>query len=348
MTLAKKYTLKELAILTGTELEGNPNHLIDGVESLESASSEDASFLANLKYKESMLRSAAGVVFISPVVDRPQGRNYLLCDTPSEAFQKAVELFVDSPYNKTGFTGIHPTAVIHPTAQIGQNVQIGPCVTIDQGTVIGDDTEIQSHVSIGAGVQIGHNCLIYPHVTIRERCILGNHIVLQPGCVIGSCGFGFATNAKGEHIKLDQLGIVEIEDYVEVGANTTIDRARFKKTLLSKGTKIDNLVQIGHNVCLGPHNIIVAQTGISGSTKTGKYVVLGGQCGVVGHLEIADGVMVASKGGVSKSLTTPGVKYSGVPVLPISEYNRQQVHLRKIAEYIKRIEELEKKLDKLK
>ncbi|MBS0627191.1 MAG: UDP-3-O-(3-hydroxymyristoyl)glucosamine N-acyltransferase [Verrucomicrobia bacterium] len=341
----KKYTLQELATLTNSELIGNPDHIIGGVESLESATSEDISFLANLRYKESMLRSTAGAVFIPPAVDRPTGRNYLISENPSVAFQKAVTLFLDSPYNKTGFAKIHETAVIHPSATIGENVLIGPYVTIDHGAKIGDHTQILSHVSVGAGVQIGDHCFIYPHVTIRERSILGNHVVIQPGAVIGSCGFGFSTNAQGIHTKLDQLGIVEIEDNVEIGANTTIDRARFKKTLISKGTKVDNLVQIGHNVKLGPHNIIVAQTGISGSAETGRHVVLGGQCGVVGHLKIADGTMIASRGGVSKSI--PSGKYSGAPVLPIAEYNRQQVHLRKISEYVKRIEELEKKIEKL-
>ena len=344
-TFAKKYTLQELAKLTQATLIGDPNHLICGVESLETASAEDASFLANLRYKDAMLRSLAGVVFISnQLQERPSNRNYLVCEDPSVAFQIVANLFLDSPYNKSGFEGIHPTAVIHPTATIGKGVQIGPYVTIDQGASIGDNTQIFPHVCIGAGVSIGESCILHPHVTVRERCTLGNRVILQPGAVIGSCGFGFATNAQGKHIKLDQLGIVEIQDDVEIGANTTIDRARFKKTIISYGTKIDNLVQIGHNVQIGPHNIIVSQTGISGSTKTGKYVVFGGQCGIVGHLEIADGVIVASRGGVSKSL--PPGKYSGTPVLPLNEYNRQKVHLRKITEYVKRIEELEKKVYK--
>ncbi|MES2199699.1 MAG: UDP-3-O-(3-hydroxymyristoyl)glucosamine N-acyltransferase [Chlamydiota bacterium] len=346
MEEAKKYTLQELATLLKAELIGDPNHLIAGVESLESASSEDASFLANLRYKESMIRSAAGVVFIPPTVDRPTGRNYILSENPSLAFQEVATLFLSSPYNKTGFAGIHETAIIHPSVILGKNVQIGPYVTLDHGVRIDDHTQIFSHVSIGAGARIGHNCLIHPHVTIREKCILGNHVVIQPGAVIGSCGFGFSTSAEGVHSKLDQLGIVEIEDHVEIGANTTIDRARFKKTLISKGTKIDNLVQIGHNVQLGPHNLIVAQTGISGSTKTGKHVVFGGQCGIVGHIEIGDGVMLASKSGFSKSMPTKGA-YSGAPALPIAEYNRQQVHLRKIADYVKRIEKLEKRLEQI-
>lgn len=338
--LAKKYTLRDLEALTKTQLDGNPDHVIIGVESLESASSEDASFLANPRYKEAMVRSSAGVVFITPSEDRPEGKNYLISENPSMAFQQVASLFLDSPYNQTGFLGIHETAVIHPSVILGKNVQIGPYVTIDQGVEIRDYTQILSHVSIGAGSLIGSHCMIYPHVTIREKSLIGNRVVIQPGAVIGSCGFGFSTDARGIHSKLAQLGIVELEDDVEIGANTTIDRARFKKTLISQGTKIDNLVQIGHNVQIGPHNIIISQTGISGSSKTGRHVVIGGQCGIAGHLHIADGSMIAAKSGVSKTIDKPG-KYSGVPVMPLAEYNKQQVYLRKIAKYIKRIEALE-------
>ncbi len=344
--LAKKYTLKELATLTNSSLMGNPEHIITGVDSLESATSLDVSFLANPRYKEAMFRSLAGAVFISSKEDILPQNNYLICDNPSLAFQQVASLFLDSPYLKTGFTGIHATALIHPSAILGEGVEIGPYGVIDQGVTIGANTKIFAHVSIGPGSQIGSHCLFHPHVTIREGSVIGNRVVIQPGAVIGSCGFGFSTNAQGIHSKLDQLGIVEIEDDVEIGANTTIDRARFKKTIISQGTKIDNLVQIGHNVSLGPHNLIVAQTGISGSAKTGKHVILGGQCGVTGHLEIPDGTLVASRGGISKSLTKAG-KYGGAPVQPLADYNRQQVHLRKISQYVERIEELEKKVAKL-
>lgn len=341
--LAKKYTLQELAEHTNAQLFGDPNHIITGVESLETASCEDASFLANLRYKEAMAKSAAGVVFVPASFPRLENKNYLIHENPSSAFQKIVELFLIDSYNETGFKGIHETAVIHPSATLGSGVSIGPYVCIDQGAVIGDYTSILSHVSIGAGAQIGSHCKIYPHVTIREKCILKNRVIIQPGAVIGSCGFGFSTDATGIHTKLDQLGIVEIEDDVEIGANTTIDRARFKKTQIGTGTKIDNLVQVGHNVIIGDHNIIVSQTGISGSAKTGKNVILGGQAGVVGHLEIAAGTLISARGGVSKTIDKPG-KYAGTPVLPLAEHNRQQVQLRKISEYIKRIEEIEKKL----
>lgn len=339
----KRFSLKELAELTQASLVGNPLHMISGIDDLDSASSEEASFLANLRYREAMIQSQAGVICVDSKTPLLEGKNYLVSDNPSRTFQKIVEAFIHSEYQESGFTGIHPTAVIHPQATIGKDVQIGPHVVIDRGAVVGDFTRIAPHVSIGPGVQIGSHCLLHAGVVIRERCTLGNRVILQPGAVIGSCGFGYTTDVKGQHTKLDQLGIVVIEDDVEIGANTTIDRARFKETRISRGTKIDNLVQIAHNVTLGPNNIIVSQSGIAGSVKTGRNVVLGGQAGIVGHLEITDGVMIATRGGVSKSITKPG-KYAGGPVMSLIEHNRQQVHLRKIGAYVQKIESLEKRL----
>lgn len=341
--LAKKYTIEELAHLTQSEVVGDKTHVITGVDDLEMASSEDASFLANPKYREAMLNSKAGVICIDTQIEKVPGKNYLVSETPSRAFQTIAEIFLISENNRSGFEGIHPTAVIHPTAQLGKDVQIGPYAVIDKGVIIGDGTRIMAHVCIGAGVTVGTKCLFYPHAIIREKCIIGNRVILQPGAIIGSCGFGFTTDARGKHSKLDQLGNVVIEDDVEIGSSTTIDRARFKSTKIGQNSKIDNLVQIAHNVQIGSSNIIVSQTGIAGSAKTGRNVVLGGQAGVVGHLEIADGVMIATRGGVSKSITKMG-KYAGTPVMPLADFNRQQVHLRKIEEYVEKIEELEKRL----
>jgi UDP-3-O-[3-hydroxymyristoyl] glucosamine N-acyltransferase len=343
---SKKFTLFELAELTQSTLIGLPDHCITGVEALDAAGSEDASFLANPKYRSLLKEAKAGVICINRQTQPEEGKNFLVSDDPSRAFQTIMETLLLSSCNSSGFTGIHPTAVIHPTVKIGKEVHIGPYVVIDHGSVIGDHTEIASFVSIGPGVEVGSHCHFYPHVTIREKCTIGNRVILQPGATIGSCGFGYTTEASGQHTKLEQLGTVIIEDDVEVGANSTIDRARFKSTRVGRGTKIDNLVQIGHNVDIGQDNIIVSQTGIAGSVKTGKNVVFGGQAGVVGHLEIADYVMVATRGGVSKSITQPG-KYAGGPVMNLSEYNRQQVHLRKINEYVKQIENLEKRLKNL-
>ncbi len=343
---AKKFTLHELAELTNSELVGNPDHLITSVEDLQSATSEDASFLANPKYREAMKLSHAGVICIDSRFALIEGKNYLLSDNPSRAFQIIVETVLASKYNTSAFEGIHPSAVIHETASIGKNVTIAPHVVIDHGVHIAEGSRIGANVSIGAGVKIGADCLIHPHVTIRERSIIGNRVIIQPGAVIGSCGFGYTTDARGRHTKLDQLGIVIIEDDVEIGANTAIDRARFKATRISRGTKVDNLVQIAHNVSLGQDNIIVSQTGIAGSTKTGKNVVVGGQVGIVGHIEIADYVMIATRGGVSKSVKEAG-KYGGSPIMPLSEYNRHQVQVRKIGTYIKQIEDLEARLKAL-
>lgn len=342
----RKFTLAELAELTKSTIIGNPEYSVTGVDSLDSACPEDASFLANPRYKSLLKETKAGVVCIDRETPPEEDKNYLVSDDPSRAFQMIVEAILITPFSKSGFTGIHPSAVVHPTAQIGKDVQIGPNSVIDQGAVIGDHTKMGACVSIGAGVVVGTHCVFHSNVTVREKCTVNNRVILQPGAVIGSCGFGFTTDAKGQHTKLEQLGSVIIEDDVEIGANTTIDRARFKATIIGRGTKIDNLVQIGHNVHIGQSNIIVSQTGIAGSVKTGKNVIFGGQAGVVGHLEIADYVMVATRGGVSKSITEPG-KYAGGPVMGLSDYNRQQVHLRKITSYVKQIDELEKRLKEL-
>jgi UDP-3-O-[3-hydroxymyristoyl] glucosamine N-acyltransferase len=340
---AKEYTVEELAKITGSSLVGNKNLIIKGVDNLDSATPSDASFLANPKYKESMLVSKAGVVCISNQVEPTQGKTFLISDNPSRVFQKIVELYLIDENNISGFAGIHPTAVIHPSAHLGSDVLIGPYVVIDKGCSIGDGTQLFAHVSVGAGVSIGSDCIIHPHVVIREKCMVGHRVILQPGSIIGSCGFGFTTDAKGTHSKLDQLGNVVIEDDVEIGSCTIIDRARFKSTTIGRNSKIDNLVQIAHNVQIGPSNLIVAQSGIAGSTQTGRNVVFGAQSGIVGHIKIADGFMLASRGGVSKSMPTPGV-YNGTPCMPIHEFNKQQVYLRKIEKYVKKIEELEKRL----
>lgn len=334
------YSLKELAALTAATLIGDPELQITGINTLDEALSSDASFLANPKYVEAMKKSSAGVVCIDPNTSPIPGKNYLVSPNPSRAFQLIAEKLI--PTSRSGFTGIHPSAVIHPSAKIGFNVTIGPNTVIDRDTTIGEGTQIGPNVSIGHEVTIGMDCILHPNCVIRERCQLHNRVILQPGAVIGSCGFGYTPDAMGRHIKLEQLGIVILEDDVEIGANTTIDRARFKTTLIRKGTKIDNLVQIAHNVEVGEHNVIAAQTGIAGSSKTGKYVMLGGQVGILGHVELSDQVLVATRGGVSKSLKTG--KYRGSPAIPIADYNRQEVHIRKLEEYIERIKDLEKKL----
>jgi len=337
----KSFSLHELACLTGAKLIGDPKHLVTGVSGLEDACSFDVSFLANSRYKELLHSTQAGVVCVDLHTALLEGKNFLVSDIPSKTFQQITDLLLSSA--RSGFTGIHPTAVVHESARYEETVSIGPNTTIDQNTTIGKGTCIHGNVFIGADVTIGEDCVIYPGVVIRERCILHNRVILQPGAVIGSCGFGYITDKQGHHHKIEQLGCVVLEDDVEIGANTTIDRARFKHTYISKGTKIDNLVQIGHNVTLGEHNIVVAQTGISGSAKTGKYVVFGGQAGVVGHVEIADHTQIATRGGVTKSVKKGG-QYGGNPLQPFHEFSKHRVYIRNIEKYVKKIEELEHEL----
>lgn len=343
----KTFTLAELAALTESRLIGNAEHTIQNVADLETAAEFDASFLANPNYDKAMRASLAGVVFVSPSVELVPGRNFLISEDPSRAFQTIVEAFFGNILNVyTGFQEIHPSAVIHETASIGKNVSIGPRAVVDKEVVIGDNTTIGAGCYIGFQTTIGNHSFLHPNVTIRERCKIGNRVIIQPGAVIGSCGFGYITNQEGKHIKLNQVGIVIIEDDVEIGANTTIDRSRFKATIIGQGSKIDNLVQIGHGVVVGPHNIIVAQAGIAGSTKTGKYVVIAGQVAIAGHITIADQVMIAGKSGVSKSITESG-KYNGIPVMPVKEYNRNAVYLRNIETYVNQLKELQAKVQQL-
>jgi len=339
------HTLDQLAELTGAKLQGNGSHIIEGVADLESASSSQASFLANPLYTPLLTQTKAGVICITPDFAKDPDQNYLISEDPSQTFQQLAKILLGAKA-KSGFSGIHETAIIHETAKIGANVNIGPYAVIDRDAEIGDGATLFAHVSIGAGSIVGKECILYPHSVVREYCQIGDRVILQPGAVIGSCGFGYLTNKYGEHEKLEQLGNVILEDDVEIGANSTIDRARFKTTRIGKGTKIDNLVQIAHNVKLGPHNILAAQTGIAGTAKTGRNVIMGGQVGVVGHLEICDYVMIATRGGVSKSITKSG-KYAGGPVMTLADHNKTQVHLRKIESYAKKIAELEKRLSAL-
>ena len=269
-------TLEEIAARIGAVVEGNPGHRISGVADLEHASASELSFLANAKYHQQMVETSAGAVILSGDIERPTGKNYLIHTDPSAAFQAALKFFLEAAPPMTGFTGVHPTAVIHPTATLGHGVVVGPYAVVDQDVSIGDGTVLGAHVFVGPSASIGALCRIYPHVTIREGTVLGNRVIIQPGAVIGSCGYGYLTGKDGRHTKLDQLGNVVIEDDVEIGANTTVDRARFRSTIIREGTKIDNQVPVAHNVEIGKHSLIVAQVGIAGSAHLGIMSFLAG------------------------------------------------------------------------
>lgn len=346
----RTFTLGELAQLTSSHLFGDPNYLITGFADLESAKPTDISFLSNprylpTRYLSAMQRSSAGAIFIAPTVTPTENKNFLIVKDPSLAFQKTAETMKGIP-RQTAFVGIHPSAVIHPTARIGENVTIGPLAVIDGDVIIGNRTFIGANSYIGPQVTIGEDCRIHPNVIIREQCHLGNRVIIQSGAVIGECGFGYVTNEKGQHIKLAHIGNVVIKDDVEIGANTTIDRARFTETIIGTGTKIDNLVEIAHNVKLGPNNIICGQAGIAGSTQTEECVVVAGQAGLDGHLKIGKGVFISGQSGVSKDLSIPGT-YRGHPAVPIKEFNKLSVLLRNIEAHVEQIKELQKRVKEL-
>jgi UDP-3-O-[3-hydroxymyristoyl] glucosamine N-acyltransferase len=345
MKSKKTFSLQTLATFTNCQLVGNPDHTISDVADLETATPQDASFFSNPRYQQALKETHAGVVFVDSQASLLEGKNYLISKHPSQAFQQLVDVLHPPRQFPSGFTGIHPTAVIHSTAQLEEGISIGPHAVIDEGVKIGARTFVGAGTYIGPESIIGDSCIIHPRVVIREGCQIGNRVIIQPGAVIGSCGFGYITDHQGRHIKLNQVGIVVIEDDVEIGANTTIDRARFKNTCIGQGSKIDNLVQLGHGVSVGAHNIIVAQTGIAGSTSTGSHVVLAGQVAVAGHLHLSDEVTVAGKSGVSKSL--PKGKYGGIPAIPLQDYNRNQVFLRHIEQYIEQIKILAKQIENI-
>jgi UDP-3-O-[3-hydroxymyristoyl] glucosamine N-acyltransferase len=346
MSQEKCYTLGQLAEKTQTTLKGDPHRQIWGASDLAGATHEEISFLSNPRYHNQMLASHAGAIVVSSNVDLSNEKNFLISDNPSRTFQEIVELFSAFIPEFTGFHGIHQTAVVHPTAKLAPDVKIGPYVVLDADCEIGARTCISAHAYIGPKVIIGEDCYIHPHVTVRESCVIGNRVILQPGAVIGSCGYGYTTDKEGKHKKLNQIGNVVLEDDVEIGANTTIDRARFKSTCIREGTKIDNLVQIAHGVVVGKHNFIIAQTGIAGSSTTGNHVILAGKVAVNGHIKICDKVQIAACSGVSKSITAPG-KYAGVPVMTIVEHNKNQVYLRSIDKWIGEVKELKKKVHSL-
>lgn len=339
MRKQKKWSLQELSTLTGCPLSISHPAEIDGVKDIHQASLNQVTFLENPRYLSGLEKTNAGLICIHKDAPLLPGKNYLLCDHPSKTFQTIVEAFFDKSYTEPSFIGIHAKACIDPSAVIGEGTSIGAYAVIERDVVIGKNCHIHAHVTILPGTTLGDNCLIYPHVTLRERCTIGNRVILQPGAVIGSCGFGY-TSDTGKHEKINHYGTVILEDDVEIGANTTVDRGRFDATRILSGTKIDNLCQIAHNVTIGQHNLIVSQAGIAGSTETGSYVVIGGQVGIIGHLKIPSKTMIAAQSGLSKSPKQGGL-YNGSPALALSEYNKIEVLKRKLPELFERVKKLE-------
>lgn len=337
-----KLSLQEIADFIKGEIVGKPDIAITGISGIKEAKKGDITFLANPKYASLMHTTKASAIITSKDINN-SSKTLIRTDNPSLAFARVVALVAPDKTNHPD--GIHATAIISPKAKLGKNVSIGAYTVVEDHAKIGDGTAVYGGCYIGHHSRIGNNCLIYPHVSIREGIEIGNRVIIHSGAVIGSDGFGFAT-VKGVQEKIPQIGTVSVEDDVEIGANVTIDRARFDKTIIGKGTKIDNLVQIAHNVVIGENCIIVAQAGISGSTTLGKKVILAGQAGLVGHINIGDGSIVAAQAGVTKSIP-PNTKVSGYPAKPHDSAKRVNACLQRLPELYKKIKEMEEKIEEL-
>ena len=337
-----KKTLKEIARLIDGEVVGDGNTVITGVSGIKEANAGDITFLANPKYFPFIKKTHASAIITGRDI-KTTPKPIIRSDNPSLAFAKVVSLV--APNEVTHPKGIHPTAILGKDVSLGSDVAVGPYVVIEDNVSIGDKTIIYASCFIGHHTKIGTNTLIYPNVSIRERVTIGSRVIIHNGSVIGSDGFGFV-NIEGVHLKIPQVGTVEIGDDVEIGANVTIDRARFDKTVIGRGTKIDNLVQIAHNVAIGENSIIVAQAGISGSTTIGKGVTLAGQAGLAGHITVGNGAVVAAKAGVTKSIP-PNIMVSGYPAKPHALAKRINACVQNLPRLYHTVAELKKKLEEL-
>lgn len=334
--------IEELAQCVQATLHGSSDVLISGLSHLEGASCGDLSFVLKPKFHEAAKHSqAAAFLTAQPIPDDP--RPQLICPNPMMAIVTlAQKYFLRSPPPR----GIHPTAVTGHDVRIGPNASIGPLVTIGDRAEIGSGATIYAGVHIGEDTVIGDDCILYPHVSLLTNCVLGHRVILHSGTVIGSDGFGYAQH-EGRHHKIPQLGNVVVEDDVEVGANVTVDRATFGSTVIKQGTKIDNQVQIAHNVVIGEHCIIVAQVGIAGSTRLGHHVMIGGQAGLVDHLTIGDQVRIASGAGVTNHVESKQT-VGGRPAVAHNIWRKAQVLQYQLPEMRNELRALRKEVEDLK
>jgi len=331
--------LQEIAERLGGTVEGDGSLEITGINGMELAEQGQITFLADKKFKDQLKACNASAVIVQKPLETDKAQ--VVHPAPALAFAKLLAEFHPEPRPQPG---IDDNASIAEGVQLGKDVTISPFVVLGKDVVIGDNTVLHPGVVVHEGCRIGNNATLFSNVTLYRNSVIGNHVVLHAGVVIGADGFGYTPDEKGWHVKINQVGRVVIEDHVEIGANTCIDRAAFGETIVREGTKIDNLVQIAHNCDIGPHSILVAQVGIAGTCKLGHHVVLAGQVGVGDHVTIGDQVVVAAQSGVSKDLVEPGF-YGGYPAVPAMGWKRYTTVLLKLPELSRKIQELEKRLN---
>jgi len=333
-------SLKHLAEAVGGRIVGDPDVMICGAAGIKEAGAGDITFLANPKYASLLRQTCASAVILSKP-DADMTGSQLIVEDPYYAFSRILTLLIEKPYRPSG---ISDRASLGQGIRLGRDLSIHPFVTIGDHAVIGERVSLYPGVYIGEESEIGDDTVIYPNVSIRERVTIGRRVVIHSGTVIGSDGFGFATH-KGRHHKIPQIGTVRIEDDVEIGSNVSVDRAATGTTVIKRGTKIDNLVQIAHNVVIGEDSLIVSQVGISGSVSIGHHVTLAGQTGVAGHLTIGDNVIAGGRTGVTKDIASNQI-VSGFPALPHRQWLEAQAIFAHLPEIRKRIKELESKIER--
>lgn len=336
-------TAVQIAQKMGGKLEGLGDVAISGMAGLEDAKIGDISFLANPRYSSFVATTKASVVVVNEDWKGSAPCTLIKVKNADAAFAMIAEML--SPPPVVILPGIHPTAIVAPDAKMGKNLSIGPYCVIENGVQVGDGTILFAGCYLGQGTIVGRECKFYPRVSTREYTKIGDRVVIHNGAVIGSDGFGYSKDGKTWK-KIPQIGVVEIGDDVEIGANVTIDRARFGKTVIGKGVKIDNLVQIAHNVRVGENTAMAAQVGISGSTVIGSNVQIGGQAGFAGHLKVGDNSVVGAQGGVTKDVQ-PATFVSGYPAREHAEETKMYAHLARLPEFKQRLKDLEKKMVEL-
>lgn len=332
----------ELAGYVNGAVKGDPEVRIKGIMPLEAAQPEHLTFLTKGRFVELAAQCKATAVIVGPDF-KDLDQTLLICDQPYLAMARIAQLFAEPPHIPPG---VHPRACIGENVELGADTAVGALANIGAGCRIGRGSRIYGSAYLGSRVQVGDNCLIYPGVTILDDCLIGSNVIIHSGTVIGSDGFGFAQDERGRHVKIPQVGKVRVDDDVEIGANCTIDRAAFGETWIQRGAKIDNLVQIGHNVVVGEDSILIAQVGIAGSARLGRHVILAGQVGVIGHIEIGDRVRVGAQSGVSGSVK-PGEDISGSPAVPHKEWLQTCAGLRRISRMRDEMRQMQKKIQKL-
>ena len=342
-----EFTASTIAGFLNGEIEGNPDIKVNTIAKIEEGYEGALSFLANPKYEHYIYQTKSSIVLVNKnfVPSSSIGATLIRVENSYEAFASLLRLVDQARPRKKG---IHPSAIIESSSKVGSDVFIGPYAYIGENCIIGDGCSIYPHVYIGDNTRLGANCTINPGVKIYHDCLLGEGCIIHAGSVIGSDGFGFAPQSDNEYMKIPQLGNVVLEDHVEIGANVTIDRSTMGSTIIRKGVKLDNLIQIGHNVEVGENTVMAAQTGISGSTKIGKNCMFGGQVGLAGHLKIADGTKIGAQGGILGDVKEENTVIIGSPAIELKQFLRSSVIFRKLPEMKTKIELLEKEIESLK